>query len=139
MQIKTFIKQYLLLVGSILLLCILIREYKDNRPIKFENYNSENFLAAMRSKFPLGSNIDRAIEVLVESGTRLVRVIKVRNHIAEGTKLNAKYMITFEYYSPIISLNPNALYQLYFEIDRDRKIVKVSGSRIGYFNGFWMI
>ena len=121
---------------SILLLSVAIREWQDNRPIKFEAYNEETFLDGLRLAFPLGSDVDKAIELLVNSGARIVKIGKVKNAGIEGTKLNAQYIIRLEYYSPILSLNPNARYSIYFEIDENRKIIKVVGSRSSFMEGF---
>ena len=126
---KHIIGKYIISTIIVLAIFIVIREINDNRPFKFENYNDERFEAAIQTKFIIGSDIDKVIEILVASGVQEIEISQVNNYIAEGTKPNAKYIVSFDYYAPIISLNPNVLYRIYTEVDENRKIIKITGYR----------
>ena len=97
-------QQYIISTIIILVIFVAIREINDNRSFKFENYNYESFKTAIQTKFPIGSDIDKVIEILVVSRVQKIEISQVNNYIAEGTKPNAKYIICFDYYASVVSL-----------------------------------
>ena len=58
---KNIIGQYIISTIIVLAIFIVIREINDNRPFKFEDYNDESFEPAIKTKFPVGSDIDKVI------------------------------------------------------------------------------
>ena len=135
MKLKQIVQQYIISTIIILAIFVAIREINDNRPFKFENYNYESFKPAIQTKFPVGSDIDKVIEILVASDVQEIRISQVNNYIAEGTKPNAKYIVSFDYYASVVSLNPNTLYIIYTEVDENRKIIKITGSSSPWLEG----
>ena len=132
---KHIIRQYIISTIIVLAIFIVIRDINDKRPFKFEDYTNESFEPAIQTRFPVGSDIDKVIEILVASGVQEVKISQVNNYIAKSTKPNAKYIVSFAYYAPIISLKPNVLYRLYTEVDENRKIIKITGYRSPWLAG----
>ena len=135
MQIKQTLKQYFKSIMIVSAILILIREINDDRPLKFENFgNRKAFEAHIKDRFPIGSEVDKAIEVLVSSGVHGIRIRDIEHDISyTRTNPSAKHIIYFDYNASFISLSPDMNYIVSIKIDKDRKILEVSGSRYSPF------
>lgn len=138
-RVKTFVLIIIALIGIKLLV-----EYKyDKRPFKFERYDDNTFLKAAKEFMPIGGDIDQAIDILQNSGAKC-RIVRMnenlgRNYYSKGSVLpDTIFMISCNYRSECISLYEFACYHLDIQINKDLKIVNISGYRIIYC-GFWVI
>lgn len=134
MKVKMLIKQYLLIATSLILIFIFVRELRDNRPIKFEIYTeSQEFKDKMSQKFPIGSSVDKALEVLVASAIQELTVTEVTHPMVEASSIDVKQIITCCYYASLLSFSPDAEYMLIFEVDNNRRIISFGAVRRGFF------
>ena len=125
---KHIIGQYIISTIIVLAIFIVIREINDSRPFKFEDYNYGNFNSAIQKRFPVGTNVDEVIEILVGSNINNIRIMKVDHKDKYGYMKEAVYYIYFKYYTPFLSLNFNSLYIINMEIDKNRRIINIMGS-----------
>lgn len=141
LEIKNVIKVVLFTFFTLLILFVIIREVTDKRPIKFESYgsDSDSFREAMQKKFPVGSNVDEAIEILVASGIQKIEIRDVSDKPDTWTRVKgSKYLIDCDYYADLISLNPKRSYSVSFFVDKDRKVLLAAGSSMWFLGEFWI-
>ena len=92
---KHIIGQYIISTIIVLAIFIVIREINDNRPFKFEDYNYDNFNSEIQKRFPVGTDVDEVIEILVASNIDNIRIMKVDHHYKNGYMKEAVYTISF--------------------------------------------
>ena len=132
---KNIIGQYIIYTIITLVIFTTMREITDKRPFKFEDYNYGNFNSVLQKKFPVGTDVDNVIEILVASNVDNIRIMKVENEY--GYMKDAAYALYFEYYTSFLSLNFNSLYRISIQIDKNRKIIKIRGSKASFLSELW--
>ena len=132
---KNIIGQYIIFTIITLVIFTTMREITDKRPFKFEDYTYGNFNSVLQKKFPVGTDVDNVIEILVASNVDNIRIMKVENEY--GYMKDAVYALYFEYYTSFLSLNFNSLYRISIQIDKNRKIIKIRGSKASFLSELW--
>lgn len=145
LSVKSALKSTLILLVVVLISFLVIRDMNDNRPIQFESYKQhEAFKNAIQERFPLGSNIDDAIEVMVRSGIDEIRFHFVKNGVLKGpdklsqdtwTRAEGAYYEVFCFYeTSIMSMSMGAEYVVQLAADQERRLIHVYGYRKPYFS-----
>jgi hypothetical protein len=102
----------------------------DQRPFKFEHYRSSKALeAALKIHFPLGSNAEKAMNQLVQSGAEC-KVYDDRHKNDEPIP----YLVSCKYHTGFISLIPMEHYKIYLDAEKDLCIYDYFASQS---SGFW--
>jgi hypothetical protein len=84
---------------------------------------------ALKSHFPLGSNAEKAMHQLVQSGAKC-RVFDDRHKDDDPSP----YLVACEYHTGFISLIPMEHYRIYLEADRQLGIYSYFAEQT---SGFW--
>lgn len=128
-RVKTFVLIIIALIGIKLLV-----EYKyDKRPFKFERYDDNTFLKAAKEFMPIGGDIDQAINMLQDSGAKCnvwLSDKKFNRYYSKWIHRDSVFIIHCDYESNFISIYEFACYYLNIQINKDLKIIGVSGQRI---------
>lgn len=132
---KNIIGQYIIYTIITLVIFTTMREITDKRPFKFEDYNYGNFNSALQKKFPVGTDVDNVIEILVASNVDNIKIMKVENEY--GDMKDAVYALYFEYYTSFLSLHFGSHYTISLEIDKSRKIIDIWGSKQSFLSELW--
>ncbi|AIL66137.1 hypothetical protein NOVO_09115 (plasmid) [Rickettsiales bacterium Ac37b] len=123
-------KRFLIVIAtliSILIAYIFIKDWLDNRPLKFESYkNREEFNTVLKTQFPLGSDIREMMKLFEQSGARC----KDRSGEEDMSHDMKKYDIIYwcEYESGWLSLPPFQVYEIWFMGDKNHKLIEIFGS-----------
>lgn len=105
----------------------------DNRPIKFENYDTYDlFEQEMRKMFFNGSNIYDALKILHQSNAECV-FDKIQGDESAYIHPQAEYMSSCIYFTSIFSLDPRVEYRVVLHVDKNFKIVYCSAMRLSGF------
>ena len=136
---KISIIQLLIILLLSIIVYIFIREKLDSRPIKFENYrNEDSFRYEIKKLFPIGSNVDQAIEVLVKSGINYIKILDIKNKPDIQTGVTGAYFdIYCYYYASLLSFSFGKKYTVSFCIDNERRILSVHAVTLGLLEEFW--
>lgn len=107
-----------LVIGTYIYLYV--RDLYDDRPFKFEHYKSSaDFETGLRKMFPLGSNIEKALQSLHQSGAKC-KIYDDRNKPEEKNK----YSISCVYNTGWVTLYPLEHYRLFIDADINLKIIQ---------------
>lgn len=137
--VKDLVKLTFIILLIIFILFVLIREILDDRPIKFEYYkNNGAFEHAMQERFPVGSDVDEAIAILVKSDIEGIGIHHIVNK-ADQQRWNIKEGTVYfcYYYARIVSFSPLAKYAIEFVADKERKILSMYAYREPFLAYFW--
>lgn len=135
---KHIIRKYIISTIIVLAIFIVIREINDNRPFKFEDYNYDNFNSEIQKRFPVGTNVDEVIEILVASNIDNIRIMKVDHHYKYGYMKEAVYTISFFYDTSFLSLNFASSYYISIQIGESREIIEIFGMKSSFLSEFWI-
>ena len=134
---KNIIVQYIIFIVITLVIFITIRELTDKRPFKFEKYNYDNFNSVIQKRFPIGTDVDEVIEILIASNIDNIRIMKIEHKYKYGYMKDAVYTISFFYYTAFLSLSFGSSYTTDIQIDKNRKIIDIRGNKASFLSEFW--
>jgi|GEM_PF-6784199 len=124
----TCTKKILIIILSLIALKVVIQEFFDDRLIEFESYKIPlEFENIMRARFPNGTNLNEAVNILQES--KATCTIKVRsdldNHLSHLHYMpkDAQFAVYCHYRPYFISWNPFLLYRVTLYANKNLQLV----------------
>jgi hypothetical protein len=136
---QIFISKKIILFFCIFLMSVTYFKWQaqDDRPIKFENYNDQEFQKVIQEKFRVGDFIGIAIAELASSKINEMIFTEITDDYKQMYSPNARYSVHVEYKAPIFSLSPLASYEVYFSADKNLNIVFISARKTKFIEYFW--
>lgn len=130
------IKHFLIFIAILVVGKILIQEIYDDKPFKFYLYKThEQLEEAVKIKFPIGSRLDDAIDIIQNSGAKCTIATK-DNTDYPFIHHGAKFIVICKYGEDFISLRSYECYDIFLQADENFKIIDNS-ARIIENCAFW--
>lgn len=125
------IRYIFMLAFFMLTMKIIIYEVFDLRPFNFERYTTgEQFKQAAQQNFPLGSDINKIIERLKESGAECHQWRASFENL-ENRNISA----SCKYFSGFISWHPRRVYTVWLHANENRKLIRINTQKSWIFDG----
>jgi hypothetical protein len=125
MYIKKMIKYLFIITIVFIIIKIISQEFFDDRLFKFEKYKTSAQLEEIiKAKYPIGSNIDRAVDELRKS-TAKCNIQEINNQKKYDLLAYCTYNTSF------LSLHPLERYRIWFSGNtKSRVISEIDAQRI---------
>ena len=137
MQIYISKKIFFLLLTLGMLIIYYIFQGQDDRPIKFENYNDQEFQKIVKEKFATGEFIGIGIEQLVVSKIDELSFEKVLDENKKMYRHNTIYVMTATYRAPFFSFSPLSKYRIIISADENLKFLYATSQKTNFIEYFW--
>lgn len=136
---QIFISKKIICLLCIFLMSVIYFKFQaqDDRPIKFEKYNDQEFQKFIKGRFKIGDFLGTAVDDLASSKINRIIFIEVTDDCKQMYPIDSRYAFTAKYKSPFFSLSPLAHYEVFFSLDENLKIIHISAYKERFIEYFW--